>query len=77
MTVMNLDSKLIKPNPNPYTLESLIEGLDERGLLVLQVLMGQQAMKLLSVLHTKEVTKPSVIKPNAQDSGPIGLPTTS
>lgn len=47
------------------TLESLIEGLDQRGLLVLQVLLGQQAMKLLSDKHTKEVTKPSVIKPNA------------
>lgn len=66
-----LDSKLIKPsshltavNPNPYTLESLIEGLDQRGLLVIQILLGQQAMKLLAEKHTKEVTKPEVIKPN-------------
>lgn len=45
------------------TLEGLIEGLDQRGLLVLQVLLGQQAMKLLSEQHTKEVTKPSILKP--------------
>lgn len=53
----------LKPN-NPYTLESLIEGLDERGLLVLNVLIGQQAMKILADKHTKDVTKPSVLKPD-------------
>lgn len=62
-----LDSKLIKPNPNPYTLESLIEGLDDRGLLVLQVLMGQQAMKILSEKHTKDITKPQVLKPDGNE----------
>lgn len=49
----------IKPVNNPYTLESLIEGLDERGILVLQVLLGQQAMSLLSKDKIKEVTKVS------------------
>lgn len=71
MTILDLNSR----KNNPYTLESLIEGLDERGLLVLNVLIGQQAMKLLSVKHTKDVTKPSVLKPNAEDSGKISLPT--
>jgi hypothetical protein len=46
------------------TLESLIEDLDQRGLLVLQVLIGQQAMKLLSEKHIKEVIKPSILKPS-------------
>lgn len=49
-----------KPSLNPYTLESLIEGLDERGILVLQVLLGQQSMSLLSKDKIKEVTKASV-----------------
>lgn len=57
-----LTPNIVKPN-NPYTLESLIEGLDQRGILVLQVLLGQRAMKLLSDKHIKEVTKPSVLKP--------------
>jgi hypothetical protein len=39
---------------DPYTLEKLIEGLDERGMLVLQVLLGQQAMQLLSDEHVKK-----------------------
>jgi len=30
------------------TLEELIEDLDQRGLLVLTILLGQQAMKLLT-----------------------------
>lgn len=42
---------------NPYTLETLIEGLDERGILVLTVLLGQQAMALLSKTKIKEVLK--------------------
>ena len=46
------------------TLESLIDNLDQRGCLVLQVLLGQQAMKLLSQKHESDVTKPKVIKPN-------------
>lgn len=45
------------------TLEGLIDNLDQRGLLVLLVLLGQRAMSLLSEKHIKEVTKPSVIKP--------------
>lgn len=59
------------PNINPKiqaareaaTLENVIEGLDQRGLLVFQILIGQQAMKLLSEKHIKDVTKPDVLKP--------------
>lgn len=55
------------------TLEDLIDNLDERGILVLQVLVGQRAMALLSEKHIKEitkptlvgVTKPSILKPDA------------
>lgn len=49
--------------PKDNTLEGLIDNLDERGLLVLQVLLGQQAMKLLSKKHVDKVTKPSILKP--------------
>jgi len=45
------------------TLESLVDNLDQRGLLVLQVMLGQQAMKLLSEKHVDQVTKPKVLKP--------------
>jgi hypothetical protein len=45
------------------TLETLINDLDQRGLLVLQVLLGQQAMKLLSEKHITKVTKPVILKP--------------
>lgn len=47
------------------TLENLIDNLDERGILVLQVLVGQRAMTLLSKKHIDEVTKPTVLKPDA------------
>ena len=40
------------------TLEDLINNLDQRGLLVLQVLVGQRAMALLSEKHVASVTKP-------------------
>lgn len=43
------------------TLESLIEGLDQRGLLVLSVLLGQQAMKILSEEHEKKVLPKHII----------------
>lgn len=46
----------IKKPINPVTLESLIEDLDDRGLLVLQVLLGQQAMKILTEAKIKEKT---------------------
>jgi hypothetical protein len=39
---------------NPITLESLIEDLDSRGLLVLQILLGQQAMKILTEDKVKD-----------------------
>lgn len=44
------------------TLEDLIEGLDQRGLLVLQVLLGQQAMKILSEKHENKII-PKVLIP--------------
>ena len=42
------------------TLECLLAGIDQRGLLVLQVLLGQQAMKILSEEHIETVTKAKV-----------------
>ena len=42
---------------NPITLESLIEDLDSRGLLVLQILLGQQAMKILTEDKIKDKVK--------------------
>lgn len=50
---------------NPITLESLIEDLDHRGLLVLQVLLGQQAMKLLTEDKIKEKTS-NIINPETK-----------
>lgn len=47
------------------SLEALVDNLDQRGLLVLQVMLGQQAMKLLSEKHVSEVTKPNILKPDA------------
>jgi len=56
-------SKLIKPRlPVENTLEGLIDGLDNRGLLVFQILLGQQAMKVLTAEKIKEV-KSKVITP--------------
>jgi len=49
------------------TLEQLIDNLDQRGILVLQVLVGQRAMALLSEKHVKQVTKPNVLKPEGYD----------
>lgn len=49
----------------PQTVESLISGLDERGLLVFQVLLGQRCMELLSKKHSDTVIKPNILKPNA------------
>ena len=46
------------------TLESLIEDLDDRGLLVLQVLLGQQAMKILTEAKIKEKTSSLVDRNN-------------
>ena len=60
---MELDPK-IQALKQANTLEALIEGLDQRGILVLQVLLGQQAMKLLSTKHVETVTKPKVLKPD-------------
>lgn len=46
------------------TLESLVSSLDERGLLVFQVLLGQRSMELLSKKHEATVTKPNILKPH-------------
>lgn len=35
-------------SPNPYTLEKLINSLDQRGLLILNVLIGQRAIEILA-----------------------------
>lgn len=56
------------------TLESLIEGLDQRGLLVLQVLIGQQAMKLLSETHIPKVTGILNAKTIRSNEGQIQIP---
>lgn len=60
---MELDPK-ISALRQANTLEALIEGLDQRGCLVLQVLLGQRAMQLLSQKHIETVTKPKVLKPD-------------
>lgn len=71
-------SKIFNPSANPYTLESLISNLDQRGILVLLVLLGQQAMAELSKDKIKEVTKADkLVIPNAEDIGTISLPTQS
>ena len=43
--------------PKESTVEGLIDGLDRRGLLVFQVLLGQQAMKLLTEEKMAETPK--------------------
>lgn len=65
-----MTKSFISKYSNPYTLENLIENLDTRGLLVLQVLIGQQAMKELSKDKVKEVTK---INPDTSLILPEGL----
>ena len=51
--------------PKESTVEGLIEGLDQRGLLVFLVLLGQQSMKLLSEENTKKVIKnPNILIPS-------------
>lgn len=57
----------MKDQLKTQTLEGLIGSLDQRGILVLLVLLGQQAMTILSEKHTAEVTKPSIIKPMGSD----------
>lgn len=62
-------TQLISPNTNPYTLESLISNLDNRGMLVILVLLGQHAMSLLEKEKVKEV-KGTLLPPdilNAED----------
>lgn len=51
--------------PKESTLEDLISKLDSRGLLVLQVLIGQQAMQLLA-LEKLDATVSSILKPSIQ-----------
>jgi len=45
------------------TLEALIDRLDQRGLMVLQILLGQQAMKLLTEDKVKEKTSTTILDP--------------
>lgn len=60
------------------TVEELIENLDNRGLLVFQILLGQQAMKLLTEEKEKEVTKTSrILSPDAENIRTISIPTQS
>lgn len=47
---------------NITTLEKIIENLDQRGLLVLQVLLGKQAMKLLEEQTIKDKLKSKILK---------------
>ena len=58
---------LNKDSTRNQTLEGLIESLDQRGILVLLVLLGQQAMTILSQKHVAEVTKTNVLKPKGYD----------
>lgn len=44
-----MSMQILSKLPKETTLEKLIEDLDIRGLLVLQVLIGQKAMELLSL----------------------------
>jgi len=62
LLIQDLDSKKNIAR-QAATLEALVDNLDQRGLLVLQVMLGQQAMKLLSEKHVENVTKPKVLKP--------------
>lgn len=59
------------------TLEKLIEDLDQRGLLVFQVLLGQQAMKLLATDIPKDKIKSKILIPNASNPGKTSIPVTS
>jgi len=57
------------------TLEGLIEDLDKRGLLVLQILLGQQAMKLLTLEKIKENTS-TLIAPDTSNLRTSSISTT-
>lgn len=54
-----MSNKVLNRKTNPLTLERLIEDLDSRGLLVLQILLGQQAMKILSEERTSSILAPT------------------
>jgi len=53
-------------SPNPYTLEKLINSLDQRGLLILNVLIGQRAIEILAEDTKVKPTKQSMIAPKAK-----------
>lgn len=65
-----MSSKILSRQPpvNPITLESLIEDLDQRGLLVFLVLLGQQAMKILSEEHSSKVTSSKILVPSTSST---------
>lgn len=52
--------------PTESTLEKLIEGLDQRGLLIFQIMLGKQAMSLLENEKKEPPVKPySKVIPSA------------
>lgn len=57
MDLATTNKEALASAKNAQTLESLIENLDHRGVLVLQVLLGQQCIKLLSEDKVKKVLK--------------------
>ena len=48
LIVPKVPDKVSSVRTSVSTLEQLIEGLDQRGLLVVSILLGQHAMKLLT-----------------------------
>ena len=50
--------------PTESTVENLINNLDNRGILVFLVLLGQQAMKILTEEKTKEHSTKNTILSN-------------
>ena len=61
---IKINLSILKPNiPKETTLERLIEDLDQRGLLVFLVLLGQQAMNILSEEHSKTLNKTKILLP--------------
>ena len=70
MSILNKESSL----------EDLINGLDMRGIMVFQVLIGKRCMELLTIEKTKELN-PKVILPkgdlNTEDIRKISIATKS
>ena len=58
-TIIKGQSPAINKIPKESTVEGLIEGLDQRGLLVFLILLGQQAMSILSQTKSDVLSKDS------------------